>query len=144
MKRKTKSPIIVAIIGIVGSGKSTIAKQLGKLINATVVEGDAIRIQLRKQKEKYEGARKISENIATELIKRDSSVILDSDYINKDKRTSLSEKTKKLGAKLIFIHVFAQYDIIAGRTITRNYPASDKDFFGGAGLKSIWPASAST
>ena len=50
-KRKTQTPVIVAIIGLVGSGKSSVAQELAKHIGATVIEGDDIRIELRKQME---------------------------------------------------------------------------------------------
>ena len=45
-KRKTKKPLIVAMIGLVGSGKSSVARELARHIGATVVEGDAIRVEL--------------------------------------------------------------------------------------------------
>jgi len=47
----TQTPVIVAIIGLVGSGKSSVAQELAKHIGATVIEGDDIRIELRKQME---------------------------------------------------------------------------------------------
>ena len=50
-KRKTEKPVIVAVIGLVGSGKSSVAQELAKHIGATVIEGDDIRIELRKQME---------------------------------------------------------------------------------------------
>src|SRR3989338_2640014 len=55
--RKTKEPVIVAMIGLIGSGKSSVATELAKHIGATVVSGDGIRIELRKQGERYEKMR---------------------------------------------------------------------------------------
>lgn len=137
-KRKTKDPIIVALIGLVGSGKSTVANALSKMIGATVIEGDKIRICLRKQNERYEGTRKIAENAAVEMIERGNNVIIDSDHIDPKKRASLREKAKAAGAKLLFIRTHCDYDVMVGRAITKRYPATKDDFFGGAGLKSKW------
>ncbi len=63
-KRKTEKPVVVAIIGLVGSGKSSMAQEIAKHIGATIIDGDDIRIELRKQSERYERARAIGENAA--------------------------------------------------------------------------------
>ena len=69
-KRKTEKLVIVAFIGLVGSGKSSVAQELAKHIGATVIEGDTIRIELRKQSERYERVRAIAENTALEVVKQ--------------------------------------------------------------------------
>lgn len=144
-KRKTKKPVIVAIIGLVGSGKSSVAKELAGHIGATVVDGDKIRVELRKQGEHYEGTRKIAENVAFGIIVRDGNVILDSDHIDSKKRASIRQKAKKFGAKLIFIRVHtdsgldvrqglvgSDLDIMIGRAISATYKNNPEDFFGSA------------
>ncbi|MBU1291877.1 AAA family ATPase [Patescibacteria group bacterium] len=136
--RETKNPVVIAIIGLVGSGKTSVVRELAKLLPATIVEGDDIRVQLRKQSERYEGARKIAENAVLKVIKQGGNVILDSDHIDQKKRASLREKVKQAGAKLIFIRTHANYDVMAGRAIIAEYRPSKDDFFGGAGLKSKW------
>lgn len=135
--RKTKRPVIVALVGLVGSGKSFVARKLAETISATVVEGDKIRVCLRKEGERYEGARKIAENAVSEIIKGGNAVI-DSDHINSAKRASLREKARQAGAKLIFVRTCADYDMMTGRAIAASYQKSEDDFFGGAGLKSKW------
>ncbi len=85
MPRKTKKAIVIAIIGLVGSGKTSVAKELANLLPATIIEGDDIRVQLRKQNERYEGARKIAENAVSKVIKQGGNVILDSDHIDQKK-----------------------------------------------------------
>ena len=130
--RKTKKPVVVAMIGLVGSGESTVAKELAKHISATVIEGDAIRVLLRKENEKYEGMRKIAENAMEEAIRKGGNVILDSDHIDAKKRASLREKVKKLGAKLHFIRTHANWDIMVGYALAADYWDTPEDFFGGA------------
>lgn len=139
--RKTKKAIVIAIVGLVGSGKTSVSKELAKLLPATIIEGDDIRVQLRKQNERYEGARKIAESATLKVIEQGGNVILDSDHIDQKKRASLREKVKQTGAKLIFIRTHTDYDVMAGRAINVEYPLSKDDFFGGAGLKSKWKGS---
>jgi predicted kinase len=136
--RKTKKPIVVAMVGLVGSGKSSVAQKLAKLLPATVIEGDAIRVQLRKQGERYEGARKIAENAVLKIIERGGNVILDSDHIDQKKRAALREKVRQKGVRPIFIRVYADYDVMVGRVINAEYRLSEDDFFGGEGLRSKW------
>ena len=62
--------MVIAIVGLVGSGKSFVADELAKLISATVIENDKIRVCLRKEGERYEGTRKIVENAVAEIIKK--------------------------------------------------------------------------
>ncbi len=132
IKRKTKRPVVIAMVGLVGSGKSFIAEELARGIGAIIVEGDAIRVELRKQNEGYEGMRKISENVVVELLHKESNVVVDSDHIDARKRASLRAKISKTSARLFFVRVHADYDIMAGRIITARYKARREDFFGGA------------
>lgn len=138
-KRKSKKPTIVAIIGLVGSGKSTVAQELAKHIGATIIKGDDIRIELRKQNECYERVRAIGENAALEVLKRGGNVILDSDFVDAKNRASAREKAQKAGVRLVFVRTHCDIDVIVGRVITATYHDSADDFFGGA--KSRWQGS---
>ncbi|MEK7669214.1 MAG: AAA family ATPase [Patescibacteria group bacterium] len=131
-KRKTDEPVIVAMIGLTGSGKSSVAQEFAKHIGGTVIEGDEIRIELRKQGERYDRARALAENIALEVVKQGGNVILDSDFIDAEKRASLREKVKKTKVRLVFVCTYTELDVMIGRAITTNYRNSVDDFFGGA------------
>ena len=134
-KRKTKKPVIVAIIGLVGSGKSSVAQELAKHIDATVIKGDDIRIELRKQSERYERARAISENAALEVLKRGGNVVLDSDFVDAKKRASIREKARKAGVSLVFVRTHCDLDVMVGRVLSATYHNRVDDFFGGASSK---------
>lgn len=136
IKRKTKKSLIIGIVGLIGSGKSTIAKEMASLIGATVVSGDDIRVCLRKEKEKYDNARLIVENVTIEIINKGGNVVIDSDFIDRKKRVSLKEKAKKIGAKVVFIRTCADLDVMIGRIMDADYKNIPKDFFGGA--SSVW------
>lgn len=130
-KRTTKRPIIVAIVGLVGSGKSTVANDVATLIGATVVNGDEIRLALRRQAESYKNVRLIAENMAIEIVKNGGNAILDSDFIDAKKRASIREKAKQAGAKVVFVRTYADPDVILGRIAT----AETNEFFAGAKTK---------
>lgn len=80
--RLTKKPVIFAMIGLVGSGKSSVARKIASQIGANIIEGDAIRSELRKVGEKYENTRIIAENIAINIIMNGGNIVLDSDFID--------------------------------------------------------------
>ena len=129
------------MIGLVGSGKSSVATELGKHIGATVVSGDEIRIELRKQGERYERARAIVENVVMRLVTEGKNIILDSDFIDAKKRASLREKARKAGVRLVFVCTYVDdLDVQIGRIVTADYHNAVDDFFGGASTK--WDGSA--
>ena len=134
--RKTRKPVIIGIVGLVGSGKSMLAKEMALFVGATIISGDDIRILLRKEKEKYGNARLIAENVTIEIINKGGNVIMDSDFIDQKKRVSLKEKAKKMGAKVIFIRTYSHIDVMIGRIFEADYKNTPDDFFGSA--SSVW------
>lgn len=147
LKKKTEKSLMVAMVGLIGSGKSSVAQVLAQLIGATVIEGDAIRVFLRKEEERYDKARKIAEDVGVEIVKAGGNVIFDSDHIDPVKRASLRAKAKEARAELIFIRTYTStsdnpeipgfnLDEMIGRNMTADYSGSLDDFFGGA--KTPW------
>lgn len=139
VKKKTNKPIIVALLGLVGSGKSTVSRELAKHIGANVIEADDIRIELRKLGERFERTRAIAENVAFEVIQQGGNAILDSDFVDARKRASIREKARLAGVRLVFIRTYCDLDVVVGRILTAGYRNSEDDFFGGA--SSQWKGS---
>jgi len=131
-KRKTKKSVIVAMVGLVGSGKSKVATEIAEFIGGTIVNSDIIRTDLRKQRKNFKRVQLIAENMAIEIVKSGGNAILDSDYIDAKKRASIREKAKKIGADFMFIRTYADPDIIFGRITTNKL---DKFFLG---CKTSW------
>ena len=131
-KHETKRPIIIAMVGLVGSGKTTIANEIAEQIGATVINSDEIRMGLRKQKTDYKNVRLIAENMAIKIVEQGGNVILDSDHIDVKDCANIREKAKQAGAKILFVRTYADPDIIFGRIIT----AKANEFF--AGAKTSW------
>src|SRR5690348_2793419 len=132
LQRKTEKPLVIGMIGLVGSGKSTVANYLAPRIGATVVSADKIRVELRQEGEKYEKTRAIAEDLATEIIKSGGNVIIDSDFIDQAKRASLREKCRKMGADVIFIRTHCNFDVATGRIIIAQKRGQVDAFFSGA------------
>lgn len=135
-QRRTLEPIIIALVGLTGSGKSSVAKELATAIKATIIEGNAIRVFLRKEGRPFEEAQTIAENVAREILNRGGNVILDSDFITQRKRHGIRTVAKEKRARLFFIRTFATPDVMFGRIITASYRNRPEDFFGGA--KTLW------
>lgn len=138
---KTKKAIVVAFFGLIGSGKSSVARELAGQIGGTVIEGDAIRIQLRKVGERYSygrrsNVRQIAENAVLEVLKRGENAVYDADFVDIEKRASLKAKVAKAGARLVFIRTYAEPEVMLGRMLQASYRNSPDDFFGGA--KTTW------
>lgn len=133
MDGKTKVLLIVAITGLVGSGKSAVANYLSRMIDATVISADKIRIKLREQGAGYDNARLIAENLLRQAIKLRTNVIMDSDFVDRNKRASLEKIAKETNVRLIFIRTHGDIDEMIKRICKAKY--SDVDFFTSAELK---------
>lgn len=120
--------LVIGIIGLVGSGKSSVAQHLAMSIDATVIENDAIRIELRKQGESYDRVWAIAENLCVKVLERGGNIILDSDFADEKKRASLREKVRKFGVRLVFIRTHCDFDV-ASQRIRENDPG---EFFNNA------------
>ena len=136
--RLSRSLLLVGMAGLVGSGKSTVAVYLAKLIGATIVSGDAIRVELRKQGEAYKYVRPIAANVISELFDHNTNVIMDADWAD-DKRNQIGQLRALVEGrrgKLIILRVVCDPDVMIGRIITASYRNRQNDFFGGA--KTNW------
>lgn len=120
-RRRSKKPVIVAMVGLIGSGKTIVAQALSGPIGATVVTGDAIRVVLRKRKQPFEPTRSIAERAALYLLKRDSNVVIDADFVTLQKRKRIEIKAKKVGAKVVYVRTIADRDIMIERLIKAKY-----------------------
>ncbi len=129
MRRGAKKPVIVAIVGLVGSGKSSVAKYLAKLIGAKVISANAIRVALRKQNKNYSRVRNIMEQETLSAIKRGKNVILDSDFSDFQKRRAFEKKAGRT-AKIVYVRTHSNRDVMIGRLLNARY--TPDDLYGGA------------
>lgn len=121
---------IVAMIGLIGSGKNAAAQALAKELPGIVVEGDAVRVRLREAGAGYDRAWKICENTAIAAAERGAHVVVDTDYVAAEKRASLNRAAKGAGVDVVYLRTICDLDMMIGRMIMAPYP--EYSFFGGA------------
>jgi len=126
---KFKQPKVVAIVGLVGSGKSSVARYLAKLIGAKIISANIIRVALRKKGKGYGQVANLAEKEASIAVKRGKNVILDSDFVTLKKRKMLKRKIGK-AAKIFYLRTFSDRDVLIGRLISAKY--TPNDLYGGA------------
>ena len=126
---KLKQPKAVAIVGLVGSGKSSVAGYLAKLIGAKIISANVIRVALRKKGRGYGQVANLAEKEASIAVKRGKNVILDSDFVTLKKRKMLKRKIGK-AAKIFYLRTFSDRDVLIGRLISAKY--TPNDLYGGA------------
>jgi len=130
--RKTKKVIVVAMVGLVGSGKSSVAAELAKTIGATVINRNYLGMMLRRAKTSQDNTRTIIEQLVLHIIGQNGNVVLDSDYIDLDKRKSLKNSLQKTSVQIVYVRTIADRDIMLGRIVTNSLSDEDIDFFGEA------------
>lgn len=116
-----KPPVIIALIGIVGSGKTTVAKTIAKELGTATVESNAIRLELREEGKAYDNVRGLVLDRVKELLTKNSSIVIDSDHIDESKRNMLVALAKKMKAKLYFVRVVCDIDTALQRIAKENY-----------------------
>lgn len=121
---------VIAMIGLVGSGKTSVAREFAKILGGHLVCADEIRVELRRRGLKYDHLREIVFDIVAEILNRDGNVVVDSDFIEQVKRTRILQIARRYHAPVHFVQAVCNYDIAVGRIMSGVY--SENDLFGGA------------
>jgi predicted kinase len=118
--RKTRQPLIVAVIGLTGAGKSSVARELVKQIGGTVITGERIRRALQQRGEPEAKAPAIAERLMSEVIREGGNAIIDSDHINIEatNRARLRKRAAALGARLVLIDVVCDFYVAIRRILS--------------------------
>ncbi|MEK7176933.1 MAG: ATP-binding protein [Patescibacteria group bacterium] len=112
---KTKRLFVIAMIGLAGSGKSSVAQALSEEIGATIVSYDKIRWELRKQNVGDKALGAIARGVTRWLTQQGSNVILDADFIEAEARRDLRDKIRQKDASVVFVRTYADLDVIITR-----------------------------
>lgn len=121
---KKYKPTLFCIMGLTGTGKTTISEELAKRLNSLIFHSDYVRKELlsispyKKELVSYnEGiyASQATEKTYTEMIKRaknalkqGQNVILDATYREKKKRKTVQNELAKLGIEPIFVETICK------------------------------------
>jgi len=121
----------IAIMGLPGSGKTFLAKELAKKINAVIISSDTVRIEL-KQTGKYDIKTKLEIyhamlKLMDAAITQKQNVILDATFYKENIRHLFKEKAAEHQCPLYFIEMKAAESIIKER-VDKKRPDSEADF----------------
>lgn len=124
-------PLVLICMGRIGTGKSTIAKHLGKTLNIDVYSSDRIRKEIaglplhertptKKRKELYSAdmSRKTYDALwenAKQSVSEGKSVILDATFSLAHGRQILVSQLESIGADYLFVEAQASDDVVKSR-----------------------------
>ncbi len=136
-KRRTQTQYVIALVGLVGSGKKETSYALASKIGAIVIENDLIRNKLKDAKLSYDHVNSIAQMLLTDAMAISANVVLCSDFIDTEKQKKVSNIAKAFKASLYFLRTVRDFDITFGKIITDTY--NTHDFF--AKAESVWKGS---
>lgn len=105
-KLKNKRQIIIAPVGLVGSGKSTVIKPLSKLLSLVRISTDEIRMLARDSHaaEKYDLV-SVFREVMTYYLNRGYSLAIDADVSNIEHRELIEFEAIKKDIKIFYIKI---------------------------------------
>lgn len=116
----SNEPTIVAMMGSVGSGKTTVSHAFEDRGFARVCADDC-RVALRAQGAGYDHANDMVEILAGGLLARGHAVVIDSDNSKDYKRAALEQLAEKASVKIYFVDVHvSNLDVLIHRTMSSN------------------------
>lgn len=127
-RRRTKQPVILGFIGVTGSGISTIARELGRMLGWSVIEKNRIRVKLREEGPGFTPAStdQIAYAMLSKIMRERGNAILDSDAVEKPKRRRLERFARRFGARVVYLYLTGERDVMIERILRANYnPRTD-------------------
>jgi len=132
---------VVIVCGLMGTGKTTFARQLGKAAGLDMIRSDVVRKQLAQidvSTHEYEnfGAGIYSPQFtertyqalcdqAAEYLKKGRSVIVDAVFGKQRQRHIMLDTVRRMGAGLIVVECVCPDDIVRGRLVARESEGAD-------------------
>ena len=134
-RRRTKEPVVLAMVGITGAGNSTVARLLAKKLRWSLIEKNKIRLRLREEGPGFTPAStdEIAYAMLTRVMRERGNAILDSDFVEKPKRKRLERFARRFGARVAYLHVVCDRDVMIERMLRANYNPK-KDVFTSAAI----------
>ena len=140
------APVLIFTIGLPGSGKSTFCRLLAPLIDAVILESDALRrLLFGEPSYSTKESQRLFDSLhaaARELLNHRRNVIIDATSLRESDRRPVYEIAEETGARLIQLSLSAPSDVIQQRLSNRmDSPAAEDN--SSAGL-SIYQRMAAT
>lgn len=134
-RRGTGRPVVVAMVGLTGSGKSAVARVVAERLAAATLRSDDVRVRLRDAGLGADATRRIYEELCLDVVRGGGNVVLDSDFVAPDKRRRLERVLAGVGARVVYVRTLCEFDVMIGRA----FRAEADPFFSGAAT--IWDGS---
>lgn len=122
-RRRTKHPVILAMIGVTGAGNSAVARELGRLLGWSVIEKNKIRVKLREEGPGFMSAStdRVHDAMLHRVLDAGGNAILDSDFVEREKRRKLERFSRALGARVVYLSLTCDRDVMIERMLRANY-----------------------
>lgn len=114
---KADKLFIVAMIGLIGSGRTTVAEMFAeKLKGAVLVKSDSARYLLKEINLPWgENVRQILKGVAVDLLGRGYGVVFDGNAADEEDRKNISEIANQTGAKVFYVRINIDLEIAKER-----------------------------
>ena len=134
-RRRTSEPVVLAMIGLTGSGLSSVARELGSRLGWTVIEKNKIRVELR---ERGPGFKPVTTDgvfyaMAKRVLAEHGNAILDSDFADRAKRRRLERFVLRWQGRVLYLRVICERDVMLERILRARYD-SKHDIFKSAAI----------
>lgn len=118
---KTVKPFIVAILGLIGSGRTTVAKIFIKgLQGAVLIKSDSARYLLKETGLPWgENVRQILKDVAIDLLGQGYGVVFDGNAADEEDKKNISEIADQTGAKVFYVRINIDSEIARERKRAR-------------------------
>lgn len=115
--QKADSPFIIATIGLVGSGRTTVAKIITEQVNgAVLVQANSARFLLKEAGLPWgENVRQILKQVSKDLLAKGYGIIFDGNASDEDDRKNIDEIAQGTGAKTFYIRITIDPEIAKER-----------------------------
>lgn len=122
-RRRTKQPIILAMIGVSGAGLSTVARAFSQKLGWAVIEKNRIRVKLHEEGPGFTPAAtdRIAYAMLSTVMRGHGNAILDSDFAEKAKRRRLTRASRRWGARVAYLQVVCDRDVMLERMLRAGY-----------------------
>jgi predicted kinase len=104
-KNKIKKQFLLCFVGLVGSGKSTVAKLLSKKLGLIRIVSDEVRVILKKEGFNFKKVIDISKVVTSNYLDLGCSLALDGDSIQPQVRQYFNNLGRIKKIKIIWIHI---------------------------------------